>query len=102
MRIYINPTYSTADLSVTKQGDTLTINSQDFDFSQIPEGATLPLEAIDSPHFCGPVERIDGKLHIHLVLPIQRAVFHEPIPPIIDPPDGPIELPVIKEIEHVD
>lgn len=98
MIIYLSPTYSEADLTAARQGGTLTINGQDFDLSQIPEGATLPLEAIDSPHFCGPVERIDGKLHIRLILPIQRAIFHDAIPPIIDPPDGPIALPEIKEV----
>lgn len=98
MIIYLSPTYSEADLTAARQGDTLIINAQPFDFSQLPDGATLPLEAIDSPHFCGPVERIDGKLHIRLILPIQRAVFHGSIPPIMNPPDGPIALPEIKEV----
>lgn len=100
MVVYLSAVFSDASVAVIRQGEALTINGHPFDFSQLPDGATLPLEAIDSPHFCGPVERIDGKLHIRLILPIQRAVFHEPIPPIIDPPDGQIDLPEIKEIER--
>lgn len=102
MIIYLGPQYSDSSLLVSRQGDVLTINGEEFDFSPVSEGATLPWEALNSDYFRGSVERIDGKLHIRLILPIQRAVFHDSIPPIIDPPDGPIDLPVIKEIEHVD
>ena len=98
MIIELTPQFSDTPLSAEKQGDTLTINGQPFDYSQLPDGATLPLEAIDSPHFAGPVERIGGQLHVRLVLPIQRAVFHGSIPPIMNPPDGPIVLPEIKEV----
>ena len=98
MHITLVPQRRDDSLSIVKSGDTLTINGVEFDFSPIPEGATLPADAVDSEFICGPVERIDGELHLSLLLP------HGPNPPehvafpapIIDPPDGPIALPSME------
>ena len=74
------------------------INGVRYDFGPLPAGATLPAEAIDCQWILGSVERdAGGILHITLLLPIQRSVFHDVLPDIIDPLDGPIELPVITE-----
>jgi hypothetical protein len=77
-------------------GDLITINGEPIDFTQLPEGATLPAEAIGSDHFVGPVERIDGVLRLTLRLPhganpSQSVAFPEPIEVT---QDGPITLPV--------
>lgn len=80
---------------VSKSGDTLTINGIAYDFSVIPDGATLPASAVDCEYVTGDVERINGVLHLSLILP------HGPNPeqevafpaPIINPPDGVLELP---------
>ena len=82
-------------LVVTKNGDTLSINGATFDFAPLPDGATLPAEAINCEFISGPVERIDGVLHITLLLPhgadaSESARFPAPI---INPPDGELELP---------
>ena len=95
MIIHLSPQRRDDTLTVTKQGDTLTINGEAFDLSVIPEGATLPADAISSEFFSGPVERIDGVLHVTLTLPhgpnpVQEVAFPADI---IDPPDGEIELP---------
>ena len=79
----------------TLTGDVLTLNGEAFDFGSLPEGATLPAEAIDSPWITGPVSRINGELHLTLRLPHgpnpSRAVaFPEPIHVT---QDGPIALP---------
>lgn len=82
-------------LGVVVAGDLLTVNGTEFDFSQLPEGATLPPDAIGSEFFAGPVERIDGELHLTLLLP------HGPNPTpdqafpqsIHVTADGPVELP---------
>lgn len=82
-------------LAVTKQGDTLTINGTIFDFSVIPDGATLPASAVDCDYLTGNIERIAGVLHLSLILP------HGPNPsqavafpaPIANPPNGKLELP---------
>lgn len=95
MQITLSPQRRTETLTVSKQGDTLTINGAAYDFSVIPEGATLPADAVACEYITGNLERIAGVLHLTLVLPIdqnasQAANFPQPI---INPADGLLELP---------
>ena len=95
MKITLTPQRRDDTLAVSKQGDTLTINGTAFDFSVIPEGATLPASAVDCEFITGNIERINGVLHISLILPhgpnpSQEVAFPAPI---INPPDGVLELP---------
>lgn len=90
-----------APLTASLTGDVLTLNGIDFDFTQLPEGGTLPGEAIASDWIIGPVSRINGELHLTLRLPHgpnpSRAVaFPEPIHVTAD---GPIPLPFDPEPE---
>lgn len=95
MLITFSPQRRDGALSLTKAGDIITINGEAFDLSVVPDGATLPQEAISSDWFTGPVERSGGELHVTLILP------HGPNPshavafpqPITVNEDGPIELP---------
>jgi hypothetical protein len=96
MQINLSPVRSSTALTVSTVGDVLTINGEAFDFSQLPEGATLPAGAIDSDYFAGPIERINGELHLTLRLPhgpnpSQAVAFPQPITVT---QDGPVELPV--------
>lgn len=82
-------------LVLHRRGDVLTVNGEDFDFTPLPEGATLPREAIQCQWFAGRVERIGGVLHIALVLPHgpqapESTRFPEPL--VFDG-DGAIPLP---------
>lgn len=95
MQIKFNPQRRDDSLTVVKQGDTLIVNGTEYDFSAVPEGATLPADAIDSDLFSGPVERINGELHVTLTLshgpnPSQAVAFPEPI---TVSEDGPVALP---------
>ena len=95
MQITLSPTRSDAPLSINKQGDTLTINGIAYDFSVIPDGATLPASAVDCEYITSNIERINGVLHLSLVLPhgpnpSQAVAFPEPL---INPADGVLELP---------
>ena len=95
MQITLLPQRRDDTLTVTKQGDTLTINGEEFDLSVIPDGATLPADAISSKFFSGPVERINGELHVTLTLPhgpdaSEAVTFPQPI---IVTEDGKVELP---------
>jgi len=104
MHIKLSPVRSDESLSATFAGDALTLNGEYFDFGPLPEGATLPAEAIDSPWIVGPVSRIDGDLHLTLRLPHgpnpSRAVaFPEPIHVT---QDGPIPLPFDPEPEVIE
>lgn len=69
MLINFSPVRMDEELIMDREGDMVMLNGVEFDFSQLPEGATLPREAIDSPWFAGPVERIDGELVMTIVLP---------------------------------
>ena len=95
MKITLSPQRRDDTLTIIKQGDTLTINGTAYDFSVIPEGATLPKDATDCEWLTSDVERIDGVLHLTLLLPhgkdaSQAARFPQPI---INPVDGTLELP---------
>ena len=95
MHITLTPQRSDAPLSISKQGDALTINGVTYDFAPLADGATLPASAINCEFITGPVERINGVLHITLLLPhgpdASEAVRFPA--PIINPPDGLLELP---------
>lgn len=101
MHITLSPVRLDETLSATRAGDVLALNGVTFDFSQLPEGGTLPAEAITSDWIIGPVSRMAGDLHLALRLPHgpnpSRAVaFPEPIHVT---EDGPIALPFDPEPE---
>lgn len=96
MKINLKPIRYDKELTLVKNGKTLTLNGDEFDLSVIPEGATLPNGAIDSIWFAGDVVcGDDGELELTLLLPHganapEETLFPEPI---INPADGPILLP---------
>jgi hypothetical protein len=86
---------SDKSLSIIKNGDALTINGVDYDFTQLPEGGVIPQSAIDCEFLGSDVKRIDGKINIKIILPhsgnaSEAARFPEPI---VDPQDGELVLP---------
>lgn len=102
MKISFSPQRCDEDLTVRKNGDVLTINGEAFDFTTLPDGATIPDGIVPCRWIVGPVERIDGAINITLILP------HGPNPSetvafpssIENPPDGVIDLP--REPSNVD
>lgn len=95
MIIKLSPVRSDSRIFISVNGNTIFINEEPFDFSQLQDGETLPRAAIDSPWFADDVKRIDGVLHVALVLPHgayadEAARFPEPITVI---QDGPVQLP---------
>jgi hypothetical protein len=99
MKITLSPVRLDETLVAFRIGDVLTINGEALDFTLLPDGATLPAEAIASDWITGPVSRINGELHLTLRLP------HGPNPsPAVAFPaalhvteDGPIVLPFDPE-----
>lgn len=95
MLINFSPIRSDRALEITKTGETLTINGESFDFSQLADGATLPREAINCQWICRDVERINGELIIPILFPhgpnASEAVRF-PVP-ITVTEDGPVALP---------
>jgi len=100
MKINLSPQRRDEELTVSKVGDTLTINGEAFDFGQLPDGATLPKDAVDCEWLASDVERIDGELVLTLLLPHgpnapESTRFPEPI---VSPADGEVELPAYDEV----
>ena len=95
MKITLSPQRRDDTLEVIKSGNTLTINGTAYDFSVIPDGATLPLDAVDCIWLASDVERIDGILHLTLLLPHSATASYDArFPtPIIDPADGILVFP---------
>lgn len=95
MQISFSPVRRDDALVVSKSGDTLTINGEAFDFSSMPEGATIPPGEVPCEWITGPVERIGGDLRLTLILPHganPSAAVAFPAP-LINPPDGPLAIP---------
>lgn len=95
MLINLSPVRSDSRISISMNGNTISINEEVFDFSPLQDGDTLPRSAIDSPWFAGDVKRVDGVLHVELVFPHgayadEAARF--PVP-ITVTQDGPVQLP---------
>lgn len=102
MDIKFFPIRMDASLSLSKAGDVLTINGEDFDFSVMPADSTLPQGSVLSMFIAGDVTRnSDGVLTLPLLLP------HGPDPieaiaypaALTDIPDGVIALPT-DEVEE--
>lgn len=94
MFIKLSPVRAEDTIEVSVSGDVLHINGESFDFSQLPDGATLPSDAIGSFHFVGPVERVNGELRLTLRMPhgpnpALEVAFPEPI----SVTDGVVTLP---------
>ncbi len=97
MRISLSPQLRDDSLIVSVSGDVLTVNGEVFDFTPLPEGATLPRDAVDSEWFAGPVSRTGGQIEVTLILPYKHSnassnvTFPEPI---VTTGNGPVSLPV--------
>jgi hypothetical protein len=96
MIINLSPTRSDKTLGIIKTGDTLTINGVPYDFSQLPEGATLPKEAVDCEWIVSDVSRINGEIELTVLLPHGANASHEArFPePITMTTDGQVVLPI--------
>lgn len=103
MHILLSPTRCDTPLHLERHADCLTLNGMRLDLLAIPEGATLPRTAVDSPWIAGDITRTDGVLQVPLRLPHgarapQQTLFPEPL---ILTEDGPVTLPPYEEDAHV-
>jgi len=95
MKINLSPQVRTDALEVHKAGDKLTVNGEEFDFTQLPEGGVLPATAVNCEFIIGDVRREGGELQLTLLLPIawdapESCAFPQPI---LNPADGRVPLP---------
>ena len=96
MKIILSPVGTAEELILTKEGDSLWINGEQFDFTPLAEGGTLPKEAINSKWFDGPISRENGMLVLTIKFPhiSASAPYAARFPePIIMLEDGNVDLP---------
>ena len=95
MQISFSPQRRDGVLTLSKAGDVLTINGDVVDLSAIPEGADLAAAAIDNEWIVGTVRRVDGDIHVMVLLPLGADASENARFPadLVDPQDGLIALP---------
>jgi hypothetical protein len=95
MQIILSPIRAETLLTLHRAGDVLTVNGEVFDFSGIPEGATLPREAVACDWLASDITRQGGALQMTILLPHGANAPEEtrhPAPLVLTG-DGPVNLP---------
>lgn len=97
MRLTFSPVRMDAPLTASVAGDTITLNDETVDLSDISEGASINAGAFGCDWITGEVTRQDGVLHLTLILPHggnapQETLWPEPV----EAGDGPVVLPVYE------
>ena len=102
MQIDFSPMRHDATLCLSRSGDVLTINGAAYDFSPIPEGATLPRAAVACDWLASDVERVDGELRLTLILPHGPDAPRDTLYParLEQVPDGDIPVPAPSVLTH--
>lgn len=104
-KINFTPQVSDAKLEMSKSGEALIINGVDVDFSDMPDGADYPAEAIESDFVSGGISKVDGVVHMTIIMPY---IHTDDIPESVSYPsgvfveqDGRISLPtdILPELE---
>lgn len=100
MNIFFVPQRRDQEVVYKKQGDSIFVNKEKFNFSKLGEFETLPREAINSEFFCGDVTRDERGLNIYLLLPnpvnySQAQAFPEPL---MDVEDGIVPQPAPEKV----
>lgn len=95
MKINLSPLRCDDTLEVSRAGAVLTINGEEFEFSRMVDGDTLPASAISSQWFAGQVDNVGGELELTLILPLPHNYSPEqafPVP-LENVQDGPVIFP---------
>lgn len=98
MQISFAPMRREDRLELSRAGDVLTVNGEAFDFSGLPDGATLPRAAVACDWLASDVERAGGAIRLTLILPHGRqapegTLFPQPVAA----PEGAIPVPAHSE-----
>lgn len=95
MKITFVPQLSDAVLELNKSGDILTINGDELDFSDLPEGGEYPVGSINNPHVLGGVSRNNGHVELSIILPFSNIFWSGASKSHVCfvNSDGPIDMP---------
>lgn len=95
MKITFVPQLSDAVLELNKSGDVLTVNGDELDFSDLPEGGEYPVGSIDNLYVLGGVVRNNGHIELSIILPFSNPAWsgasQNHVRTVIA--DGPVSLP---------
>ncbi len=104
MKLTFSPMRRDDPLIVSRTGDVLTLNGDILDFGPLPDGATLPRDAIDCDWLADDVTRESGVLTVPLILPhgANAPKATRFAGPITLTSDGPVPLPTYNiDLEDV-
>ncbi len=103
-KITLSPQVSDGELVLVKNGDKLHINSDEFDFTTLPEGGIIRQATIGHPFIVSDVKRVAGDLILTVLFPIPgNATPEQCFPPLIEAStDGPIAVPAGPDTEPED
>lgn len=101
MKIVFSPIRKDAELTLEKQGETLIVNGQIFDFSTLAEGGEVTPEGDEPVWFAAPVRRENGHIVCALFLPHgadapEETLYPEPLENL---PDGAVAVPAHSKPE---
>lgn len=101
MKLSLSPIRYDIPLTLGLKGETLILNGEALDLSGIPEGATLPREAVECDWLASDIDRIDGVLQLTLRLPHGANAPEQTLfpAPILITADGPVALPPYEREE---
>lgn len=110
MKILLSPSRMDEALHAEVIGDTIKLNQEVLDFSLLTTGGVLPREAVNNPWVASDIRRIDGEIHLTLILPhgdnapretrfpssfnVPMTVMNGPVP--LPPYDSP---PVVDDVQ---
>lgn len=96
MHLTFTPIRMDQSLEIAREQDTLIVNGQRLDFSQLAAAATLPLEDLDCAWIArDPYRDADGVLHLTVMLPYGPDAAPARMQPseLTVTGDGPVPLP---------
>lgn len=95
----ITDAYRLESLSV--DGDSLIVNGESVDFTDLAAGESLPAGAVDDAVFWGMIERDEeGELRVTLTLPFEPGGHFDPAP-VLGFDAGEVEIPKNTQPEEV-
>lgn len=104
MRIILSPQVSNDQLTLERQGSMLIVNGQSHDLSVLAAQEPDEDGQIDLPPCLTALGEADGEITVTVLFPMpagatEAARFPAPI---VDPPDGPVALPVDYDAGEMD
>lgn len=103
MKLKFSPVRKDEELRAFVRGDVLTLNDVELDFSQLPDGGILPSTAINSEWIASDVTRVNGEVHLTIIIPHGEKAPHETLFPIhfaqyLNALDGEVQIPQYNEV----